>query len=82
MEPRQPTLEVAIDHAEFNKEYKYFITVQLDGDKEKVLNLFKVQNYFSDELMSQSLQKCLNLRQISFTFQFNIIMHYLMKEFK
>ena len=36
MELRQPTLEIIINQAEFNREHKYFITVQLDGDKEKV----------------------------------------------
>jgi len=36
MELRQTTLEITITQAEFNKDHKYFITVQLDGDKEKV----------------------------------------------
>jgi len=35
----KPTLEIIIESAEFSKDYNYFITVQLDGEGEKVLNI-------------------------------------------
>jgi hypothetical protein len=33
------TLEIIIDNAEFAREFNYFVTVQLDGDGEKVIIL-------------------------------------------
>jgi hypothetical protein len=34
------TLEIIIETAEFAKEFNYFITVQLDGDGEKVNSFY------------------------------------------
>jgi len=38
MELNKPTLEIIIESAEFSKDFNYFITVQLDGEGEKVIN--------------------------------------------
>ena len=36
MDGNKPTLEIIIESAEFSKDFNYFITVQLDGEGEKV----------------------------------------------
>ncbi len=36
MDLNKPTLEIILETAEFNRDFNYFITVQLDNEGEKV----------------------------------------------
>jgi hypothetical protein len=48
MEGVKKSLQVTLENCEFAKEFHYFVTVQLDGEGEKVMHTETIMREFSD----------------------------------